>query len=249
MRRVLAAFTAPMNRHIAILLLTGCLSLAGGCATHHARMAPPPPPETILGDESYANTQASLFKGDQAVLSDQEIARILGTEVRLADRHRLAILNLDSTNPWSQDLSDAEAKNFENLVRTLKSSPQLTDVRFLPSLLVPEKKTVPYLREAAARIQADFLFVYEARIQTFRRDRVFHSDEVHAQCVAESVLLDVRTGIVVHTARDTEGIAMTKAPSDLNFSETIARAESEARGKGVLALAGSVTSYLAQAGK
>ena len=113
----------------------------------------------------------------------------------------MAILSLSSINLWSEDLADTEAKNFDNLLRLLKSSPQLTEVRFLPSLLVPEKRTVPYLREAAARIQADLLFVYTARIQSYRRDRFLKSDEVRAQCVAESVVLDVRTGIVVHTAR------------------------------------------------
>jgi hypothetical protein len=64
--------------------------------------------------------------------------------------------------------------------------------------------------------------------------------------MAESVLLDVRTGIVVHTARATENIAMKKTSTDLNFSETHARAESEARGKAVLSLANALTTHLAQ---
>lgn len=216
-----------------------------GCAKKMVAPPPPPAPESILGDVGTETLQESLFKGDQAVLSDQDIARILGTQLTLADRHRLAILNLSATNPWSEDLADAETKNFENLSRALKSSPQLTEVRFLPSLLVPQKRTVPYLREAAARIQADLLFVYTARIQTFRRDRFLKSDEVRAQCVAESVLLDVRTGIVVHTARATESFATKKAPGDLNFGETLARAESEARGKAVLSLANSAVAHLA----
>jgi hypothetical protein len=114
----------------------------------------------------------------------------------------------------------------------------------LPSLLVPEKRTVPYLREAAARIQADLLFVYTSRIQTFQRERFLKTDQVRAQCVAESVLLDVRTGLVVHSARPTETIAMQKAPADLNFSETITRAESEARGKAMLTLGNSLVEQL-----
>jgi hypothetical protein len=72
---------------------------------------------------------------------------------------------------------------------------------------------------------------------------------VHAQTVAESVLLDVRTGIVAHTSRATENIAMKKDPADANFSETVARAESQARGKALLTLAGSVTTYLASEGR
>jgi hypothetical protein len=238
---------ASMKRNIGILwTMVSILSTTLGCAKK--MVAPPPPPlaETILEDAGTESLQESLFKGDQAVLSDQDIARILGTQLVLTDRHRLAILSLSTTNPWSEDLADAETKNFESLLRGLKSSPQLTEVRFLPSLLVPQKRTVPYLREAAARIQADLLFVYTARIQTFRRDRFLKSDEVRAQCVAESVLLDVRTGIVVHTARATESIATKKTPGDLNFSETLARAQSEARGKAVLSLANAVVAHLAE---
>lgn len=215
----------------------------------HIAPPPPPPPESILGSSDDDSLKNSLFKGDQNVLSDQDIARILGTQLKLSDRHRLALLNLNYYSPWSEDLAGIEAKNFDSLVRTLKSSQQLTEVRLLPSLLVPEKRTVPYLREASARIQADLLFVYTSRIQSFRRDRYFKPDEVKAQCLAESVLLDVRTGIVIHTGRATENIAMKKAPEDLNFSETIARAESDARGKALLSLSNSVVAYLAEESK
>jgi hypothetical protein len=238
---------ASMKRKIGILWTTViALFMMEGCAKRMAAFAPPPPVQTILGDEGNEGLQQSLFKGDQAVLSDQDIVKILGTQLILVDRHRLAILNLNATSAWSEDLADAETKNFDKLLEALKVSPQLTEVRLLPSLLVPEKRTVPYLREAAARIQADLLFVYMTRIQTFRRDRFLKSDEVRAQCAAESVLLDVRTGIVVHTARATENIATKRTPADINFSETLARAESEARGKAVLSLATALTANLAK---
>jgi hypothetical protein len=195
------------------------------------------------------DSQRSLFRGDQAILSDQDIARILGTQVEVTDRHRLAILNLSPINPWSENLAQMETKNLDALVDTLRKSPQLTDVRFLPAMLVPEKQMVPYLREAAARVQADLLLVYSSRIQSFRRDRFLKADEVHAQCIAESVLLDVRTGIVVHTGHDTETLAMKKAQGDLNFEETIERAQSDTRGKTLLAIAHGVSDYLASGKK
>ncbi len=216
-----------------------------GCEKKMVAPAAPPPPESILGESE--SLRDSLFKGDQAVLSDQDIDKILGVQLKLADRRRLAILSLDSFTPWSEAIADNEAKNFDGLLQTLKSSPQLTQVRVLPSLLIPEKRTVAYLREAAARIQADLLFVYTVRIQTFRQYRVFKPDEVRARCIAESVLLDVRTGIVVHTGRATESIELQKAPADLNFTETVARAESDARGKALLSLANLLTAHLADA--
>ena len=89
--------------------------------------------------------------------------------------------------------------------------------------------------------------MYTTRIQTFRRDRFLKANEVHALCVAESVLLDVRTGIVADTARATENIALTKTASDLNFNETVARAESNARGKALVSLAQAVVNRLGKA--
>ena len=227
----------------ALLLVAAFSVISVGCAHKMAAPPPPPPPETIL--ES-TNNQDSLFKGDQAVLSDQDISRILSTHIDLADRHRVAILNVAGRNWWSDELAGLEAKNADDLVRALKASPQLSYVSFLPALLVPEKRTVPYLREAAARVQADLLFVYNTRIETFQRDRFFKSpDEVHAQCIAESVLLDVRTGIVVQTGQATENIALKKTSADASFSETVARAESQARGKAVISLANQVVQHLA----
>jgi hypothetical protein len=228
---------------LSITVLFAILLITSGCAEKKMAGPPaPPPPESILDTDS--SFQQSLFKGDQAVLSDQDISRILGTQINLADHHRLAILNLNGANPWSEDIADMEAKNYENLVQALKGSPQLTEIRLLPSLLVPEKRTVPYLREAAARIQADMLFVYVTRIQSFRRDRFLKPDEVRAQRLAESVLLDVRTGIVLQTGRSTENIAMRKTQTDMNFSETIARSEADAEGRAVVSLAKGVVAHL-----
>jgi hypothetical protein len=230
-----------MDRRFAMLALIICFQFTIGCVGH--KMAPPPPPpspDTILEADT---NQGSLFKGDPAVLSDQDIARILATKITLDDHHRLAILSLSSRGWWSQDLAEMEAKQSDDLIAAFKSTPHLTEVRFLPALLIPEKRTVPYLREAAARVQADLLFIYNTRIETFRRDRFLKPDEVHAQCVAESVLLDVRTGIVVHTGRATEKITAQKTAADLNSSEMLARVESEARARAVQQLAKSVVDH------
>src|SRR5690348_2366916 len=101
---------------VLMLILSGCAKRAS------FGPPPPPPPESILGGGDDDSLKNSLFKGDQSVLSDQDIARILGTQLKLSDRRRLAILSLSSSNWWSQDIADLEAKNFDALVKTLKSS-------------------------------------------------------------------------------------------------------------------------------
>jgi hypothetical protein len=236
-----------MLRNLGILSVVLTALMTWGCAKKMAAPPPPPPPAETIADDD--NLEQSLFRGDQAVLSDQDIARILGTEVKLTDRRRLAILSLSPINAWSEDLAEIENKNLDNLLQALKSSSQLTRFDFCRRIWCRKSEPFRTSERRLARVQADLLFVYAARIQSFRRDRFLKSDEVHAQCVAESVLLDVRAGIVLHTAHTPENIAMRKTQADLNFNETVARAESEARGKAVLSLANVLNAYLAQAAK
>jgi hypothetical protein len=214
------------------------------------RASTPPPPSGYAGivAEDNDRLQESLFKGDQAVLSNQDIERILGARLTLTDRHRLAVLRLNSRIAWSEELADLETQNSERFLQQLRSAAQLTQVRFMPSLLVPEKQTVPYLREAAARFQADLLLVYTSRVQTFRQDRLIGSDEVRARCIVDAVLLDVRTGIVVHSAQVAEIASAKKTQGDLNFSETVAKTEANSSGKALLKVADIMVAYLSEAG-
>ncbi|HMD69791.1 MAG TPA: hypothetical protein VKF41_00525 [Bryobacteraceae bacterium] len=222
---------------------------AVGCEAKRVAPPPPaPPPDSIVGSET-DRLQDSLFKGDQAVLSNQDIDRILTARITLADRRRRPVLWLNSRNVWSQDIAGLESRNSERFLQALASAPQFTQVRFMPSLLIPERRTVPYLREAAARFQADLLLIYSTGVRTFQRDRLIGTDEVRAECMVESVLLDVRTGIAIHSAQGAEGISAKRTPGDLNFSETVAKAETEAMGKALLKLADAVVSFVRTAEK
>lgn len=226
---------------VSLLLVISCTT---GCAMKKmAPPPPPPPPATLIGDDNDRLTE-SLFKGDQAVLSNQDIDRILTARLSLSDRHRLAVLHLNARNIWIQAVADAEAQNSESFLRVLGSAQQLTQVRFLPSLLVPERRTVPYLREAAARFQADLLLIYGTSVRSFQRGRLIGTDEVRAESVVESVLLDVRTGIVVHSAQTSERISAKRTPGEVNFSETVAKAQAEASGRALAKIAEAVVSFI-----
>ena len=147
-----------------------------------------------------------------------------------------------------EELLDLQTENSERLLRALAAIPQLTQVRPMPALLVPEKRTVALLREAAARFQADLLLVYTTRVQTFQQERLIGADVVRAGCTAESVLLDVRTGIIVHAARVSDSLLAKKSGADLDFSQPIAKAQSEATGKALLKMAGDIVTRLKPGG-
>ena len=221
--------TIPLNAlRLTLLVCAATMTvLTGGCGQKKVAVQAALPQQIDQQDR----LEESLFKGDTDVLSNTDIERILLARVTTADRHRMAVLGLGSRSVWSPALAELETQNSTRLLETLGGAGQLTQVRMMPALLIPEKRTVPYLREAAARFQADLLLIYATRIQNYQRGRLIGDDEVRAACMAESVLLDVRTGIVAHTARSAEAIDMKKATGDLNFSETVAKAESEATGR------------------
>jgi hypothetical protein len=111
--------------------------------------------------------------------------------------------------------------------------------------MVPREQAVPFLREAAARFQADLLFIFRPDCQTFQRWRLFAKDDVRATCTVEAVLLDVRTGIVPFSYIATNEFVARKTRDDANFQETIVRAELQAVTAGLEDIARHTVDFLA----
>jgi len=161
----------------------------------------------------------------------------------------VAILKLSKDSYWqyySNDftqLTDSISKEF---IQTLVDSDKIYDASFLPSMLVPEKRTVPYLREAAARYQADLLLVYRSSCRSYQKYRFVSPDETKAYCSVEAALLDIRKGIVPFTSVSTNEFMTVKDPADTNFSETKKKAELEAISKSLGEVAKELVSFLSK---
>jgi hypothetical protein len=208
-----------------------------------------PPPESPGGNmlrvyEQAAVSPESPFKGDAAILSDAEIAKILSAPVKIGGNNRLAVLKLSTTKYWSEEHATEEEANVETLLKRLSSAKSIKTAAELPRLLVPDKKTIPFLREAAARYQADLLLVYDTTVRTFTKYRTLGKDEVRAQCAVEAVLLDVRTGLVPTTSRRVEQVSASRSSADIDFSETIARTIAAAEGTALQGIAEDMITFL-----
>ena len=95
----------------------------------------------------------------------------------------------------------------------------------MPSLMTPNRVSIPVLREAAVRMQADLLLVYRVGSDTYSKYRVFSKDKAKAYSTCELVLLDVRTGLVPFSRVVSREKEELKQPTDLELSETMRRAE------------------------
>lgn len=187
---------------------------------------------SFLASDSYQGRPAadsSLFAGLEGGLGGVDIERILSARVVIPDKSRLAIMRFGQRGPWlwwSEEFSLLDQNIEKDFIKELKASPRLLDVSLLPSMMTPQRQTVPTLRLAAARYQADLLLVYRSSSRTFRKQRWYGAGKKRkAQCVVEAILLDVRTGLVPFTSVSVQAFETQKSDKDYNVSETMARAE------------------------
>lgn len=230
---------------LGILFLAATLS---GCAT----------PEPAVYLSSPASDKApveemtgSLFPSDAQVISNEAIDKILGSQITFPAKVRVALLPFESGHSpwryWSEDLNRLDREAAHRATLRLLASPRVAQASPLPALLVPERRTVPFLREAAARYQADLLLVYRTSSYSFQKQKFLAPEEIKAFCRVDVVLLDVRTGIVPFTAVEMEQYTTRKAKEDFNVAEAEQRARLQALGAAMESVAAKLSAFLEEA--
>ena len=231
-----------MNKLLVFLVLSFYLC---ACTTSQSEVRP----DTYFLNDGFSNRQGHDLFANQGDMSDQDIEKILNYRLQLPDLNRIAIISL-SNNPYSRHYSqtgdqlDSEIAN--GFIEILKQSDRVYDASYLPTLLVPEKRTFPFLRAAAARYQADLLLLIRNQCDSFEKYRVFKADETRAYCALEAVLLDIRTGIIPFTGVANESFVAKKIADNMTFSETIQKAEFDAYSKALNKLAINLNNFLAK---
>jgi hypothetical protein len=178
----------------------------------------------------------SLFPSDQAVLGDEAIARILSSKLELPAKGKLALMRFPDGDGWGsryydryywrdEDFVKLQQIQVESLTTALLASEQILEVAPLPSLMTPRQLSIPVLREAAVRMQADLLLVFRIGSDTYTQYRAFAKDKVKSYSTCELVLLDVRTGLVPFARVVSRERMELKQSTDLDLSETMRRAE------------------------
>lgn len=217
-----------MNKAM-ILFLSISVLVATGCATKYKTVSQSRPDSYFdgLSMEADSSKVGSLFSTDSAILSDEDVKKILEFRFVPQTLNRISILPIGQIywHGWSDELDRAGEAVQESLVEKLRGAPSVYDASYLPTLLIPEKKTIGHLREAAARYQSDLLLIYKASFRTYEKYKVFSPDQSKAYCNLEAVLLDTRTGIVPFTILVNRTFSAEEQKNDMNFYETIRKAQ------------------------
>ena len=227
-----------------LLLFFAAVSVLAGCAVPVSTL---PRPDAYFEAVNSGQAVTSLFSGDATTLSDEAIQRILAHDYEPPVLSRIALMPFgrEVWSTWSEELALASEEMHKEVLDRLRASPRVYDASYLPSILVPENRTVPHLREAAARYQADLLVVYRSYCQSFERYRLFAADKSRAYCGVEAVLLDTQTGLVPFTTVSTRSFDAVENRNDTNFRETILRAQLDATAAALSDVSAEIVQFLA----
>ncbi len=195
----------------------------------------------------------SLFPSDQAVMSDDAVGRILSSKLELPAKAKVALMKFPDMHGsryygryyWrDEDYLKLQQSQVDTLTQALLASDQIAEVTPLPSLMTPTRVSIPVLREAAVRMQADLLLVFRVGSDTYSQYRAFAKDKVKAYSTCELVLLDVRTGLVPFTRVVSREREELKQSADLDLSETMRRAEQTSAAESLSAAAQDLVGFM-----
>ena len=134
------------------------------------------PQRAVMATPEYAAKEpiaTSLFPSDQGVLGDEAVNRILSSKLELPAKAKVALMRFPDAEAWGlryygryywrdEEYLKLQQEQVETLSKALLASDQIAEVTPLPSLMTPRQASIPLLREAAVRMQADLLLVYQS---------------------------------------------------------------------------------------
>lgn len=216
-----------------LLLLAFCL--LSGCAQKVTS-------ERLNLEQSYAPVQnneplsQSLFNFKDRTISEADIQKILNSPVELPDTIRIALLNYASSstyrynyNYWNnEDYLKLQQEYIDILERSLAANNRVSKIILMPKLLMGASPNIFTLREAAVRLQADVLFIFSINSDLYYDYKVFKKNEVKAFATCESLLMDIRTGIIPYADVVSRDTLVKKINEDMNDNTFRKRAESDA---------------------
>ena len=235
------------------LLIVAASVFVGGCAVAPPNYMVPPgdvSARSMTAEAAPAALTESLFPQDAQVLGNEAIRQILDSPVYVAKPARLAVLRFGQLPAWwtySEEFARTSDRIDADFLDTLRGSDRLGRVAYLPTMMMPNRQTIPYLREAAVRFQCDLLLVYRTTTGNYVNNRLFGADEVRAYCTVEGVLIDVRTGTIPFSSIVTDRFEAKKSSDDKDFAETVTKATQRAIGRAWVRLAADTAAYLKDA--
>lgn len=184
----------------------------------------------------------SLFSGKNAP-SDQDVQKILNSKLVIPKKIKLAIIKLKSDQVfldyWSRyRQSGMSSKAFaldeeliSGFIAALKKSGRIADISILPNLLIGEEISFDAFRIAALRSQADMMLILKPESFIDYRYNIFSANEAKSIATSESILIDVRTGLIPFSSIVSDQFIEKHNKDDYSMDETMLRSRQLSEGK------------------
>ncbi len=196
-------------------------------------------PESNYEQATYQNTptlKQSLFNSKDRTISEIGIQQILNSKIVLPDTIRIALLNYSPNSIsryydayWNNEAYLKLQQAYIDAIKTqLNEVPSVKKIILMPKLMLEANPTIFTLRESAVRLQADLLFIFSINSDIYQKYKVFKKDDIKAYATCESLLMDIRTGIIPHSEVITKDFLTQKSDKDLGNNDLKKRAEQAA---------------------
>ena len=183
--------------------------------------------------------ESSLFTNDKAILDEESIQRILASRFAMPKEIKIALFKMQEDQQkaiqyygygyWrSEEYLTIQQGFIDTISGEIEKSSKVIEVACLPSIMIPKDPSLPSIREAAVRMQADMILVLKISADVYEKYRIFKTDQAKAFCTSEAFFLDVRTGLIPFSSIITNEYIATQEKNDANFNETMVRAQREA---------------------
>jgi hypothetical protein len=218
----------PLTLLLISVLISGC---TGTKPSHYSG-----PSIQASGTDKPELITKSLFDSKDRTISEDDIQRLLNGTIRLPDTVRVAVfkfgrtsINRYYTNWWNdEEFLKTQQSFIDTLTRQISTAGKVKKVIPIPALMTSANPTITQVRETAVRLKADVLVVYSVTSDIYSKYKVFQRNEAKAYATCESILMDVRSGVIPHSTIITNEKMIRKSDTDFNDAETKKNAEREA---------------------
>ncbi|MEM1121663.1 MAG: hypothetical protein AAGJ18_14525 [Bacteroidota bacterium] len=233
-------------------LFSSCCILLMSCGGGRAYYGSPGPANFDVPAKSRPILNRSLFEFKDRTLTEENIQTILSSDIVLPDTIRIALFNYSNqslsryyASYWNnEDYLKLQQEYIDMLAAKLENVLAVQKIILMPQLILGNSLNIFTLRESAVRLQADLLFIFSINSDIYHRYKTFKKDEVKAYATCESLLMDIRTGIVPHSEVVTRDFYTQKLDSDLTNETLRRRAEKTAVLAALEEIGGRLTAFL-----
>ncbi len=204
-----------------------------------------------MRSESYQNRNSLSENFSQKKLTVEQVKALLEQKLALPKEIKIAVVKLE--HEWdlttmtemhfqrnqSLIVGDQSARAFHDIQGKQKN---IHEIAVVPGMLIPKDKTIESMRDIAALMQADLLMVIKTRSQTESKFKMFNKDEVKTVTTVETMIIDVKTGVIPYTNVTSESFHQ-KQDKDFSYEELYLKATLKAEDKALAEVFRNVGEY------